>query len=111
MKNPHWAKAIKSAADPQRAKQFLNLLSAASAKAGSQKMSDEQARILASLFSGSPVLSNLLIANPDWLTALDPESIRHPRREQGFRREVTLWLNCCWKHAGLQHSAGAPATV
>ena len=55
-------------------------------------MSDEQLRILTSLFSGSQVLSNLLIANPGWLTALDPESLRHPRREQGFRREVASWL-------------------
>jgi glutamate-ammonia-ligase adenylyltransferase len=88
MNNPHWNKSIKAAADPPRAKHFFDLLSATPAGAELRKMSDEQVRILTALFSGSQTLSNLLIANPDWLAALDPDTLRHPRREQGFRREV-----------------------
>lgn len=92
MKNPHWARAIKSAADPQRAKQSFDLLAATSVGEKLLKMPEEQVRILTALFSGSPALSNHLVANPGWLASLDPEALRHPRREQGFRQEVDLWL-------------------
>src|ERR1035437_3921901 len=64
MKNPVWTNAIKSCADPQRAKQFLELLAATSAGTALQASSAEQARILAALFSGSRALSNLLVARP-----------------------------------------------
>jgi glutamate-ammonia-ligase adenylyltransferase len=91
-KNLLWAKAIKTSADPQRAKRFLELLAAAGAGADLEKASAGQASMLAALLSGSPVLSNLLVAHPDWLAALDIEHLRHPRRKQGLRREVAAWL-------------------
>src|ERR1043166_206347 len=92
MKNPLWAKAIQTCADPPRAKHFLELLAASGAGADWEKVSAEQARVLTALFSGSPALSNRLVANPDWLTTLDIELIRHPRRKQGLAREVVSWF-------------------
>ena len=92
MKNPVWTNAIKTCADPQRARHFLDLLAATSAGAALQAASAEQARILAALFSGSQALSNLLVARPDWLGALEPEALKFPRRKQGLRNEVNRWL-------------------
>src|ERR1035441_8451743 len=92
MKNPVWTSAIKTCADPQRARHFLDLLAATSAGTALQAASHEQARILAALFSGSQALSNLLVAQPDWLSVLEPEAVKFPRRKQGLRSEVSRWL-------------------
>src|ERR1035437_3601283 len=92
MKNPVWTNAIKTGAAPERAKHFLDLLAATDAAAALQASSAEQARILAALFSGSQALSNLLVARPDWLGALEPEVLKFPRRKQGLRNEVSRWL-------------------
>ncbi len=90
MKNTVWAKAIKSSAAPARAKHFFESLAQAGLKTFLQSASDEQARVLAALFSGSQVLGNLLIAHPDWLRALDVERLRFPRREQGLRKDFSV---------------------
>ena len=82
----------RACADPQRARHFFDLLAATSAGAALQAASAEQARILAALFSGSQALSNLLVARPEWLGALDPEALKFPRRKQGLRNEVNRWL-------------------
>ena len=92
MKNPVWTNAIKTCADPQRAKQFLDLLAATSAGVALTAASAEQARVLAALFSGSQALSNLLVARPEWLSVLEPEVLRFPRRKQGLCKEVNEWL-------------------
>src|SRR6266576_5415227 len=92
MKNSLWAKVITRCADPQRARHFLELLAVTNAGPALDKVSAAQAQVLTALFSGSPALSNLLVANPDWLAALDIEHIRHPRRKQGLAREVASWL-------------------
>ncbi len=92
MKNPRWARVVKSAADPQWVNHFLDLLSATPAGAELQKMSDEQARILVALFSGSRALGGLLVANPGWLSMLEAGRLKYPRRAQGFQREVEGWL-------------------
>ena len=92
MKNQALAKAIKSSADPERARRFLELLAATSAAPALRKISGAQARILAALFSGSPALGNLLAAHPDWLPSLEAERLQFPRREQGLRHEVAAWL-------------------
>ena len=90
--SPVWTSAFKSCADPLRARQFLELLTATSAGAALLAASGEQARILAALFSGSQALSNLLVARPDWLSVLEPELLKFPRRKQGLRHEVSRWL-------------------
>jgi [glutamine synthetase] adenylyltransferase / [glutamine synthetase]-adenylyl-L-tyrosine phosphorylase len=92
MKNPVWTNALKTCADPRRARQFFDLLAATSAGAALPALSAEQAHILAALFSGSQALSNLLVARPDWLGALEPEVLKFPRRKQGLRNEVNRWL-------------------
>ena len=43
MKNLLWAKAIKTCADPQRARHFLDLLSATEAGPALEKLAEEQA--------------------------------------------------------------------
>ncbi|MCS7338247.1 MAG: bifunctional [glutamate--ammonia ligase]-adenylyl-L-tyrosine phosphorylase/[glutamate--ammonia-ligase] adenylyltransferase, partial [Verrucomicrobiae bacterium] len=57
------------------------------------KLSSEHLRVLAALFSGSPALAHLLVENPGWVAALEPDAIVHGRRFQGFQREVGLWLD------------------
>ena len=44
--------------------------------------------MLAAIFGGSQFLGDLLVANPDWLAVLDLDGLQHPRRSQGFQREV-----------------------
>src|SRR5579859_7068760 len=99
MNNPVWSNALKSCADPERARRHLNLLAETSALPALEKASPDQARILCALFSGSQALSALLIAHPDWLASLTPENLQFPRREQGLRREVEAWLKPLLKSA------------
>src|SRR5262245_23935495 len=92
MKNSAWAKAVEASADPERARHFFELLAGTSAGPALKKMSAEPARILAALFSGSPVLGNLLVAHPEWLATLDPEHLKYARREAGLRQETAELL-------------------
>jgi len=87
MKNPVWTNAIKRCAEPERARHIMDLLATTSGKAVLENCSAEQARVLAALFSGSQALGNLLVARPDWLTLLNTEALKFPRRKQGlFKR-------------------------
>ena len=88
MKLPAWSKALKSCADPQRAKHFLDLLGAAEASLVLEKATAEQARIVTALFSGSQALSALLLGHPDWLGLLAPDTLKFPRRKEGLNKEV-----------------------
>src|SRR5215471_13132385 len=92
MKLRVWTKATPRCAAPERSRHFLDLLSATSAGPALERISAEQARVLAALFSGSQALSALLIAHPDWLPSVDPEVLRFPRRKQGLLAEVNAWL-------------------
>ncbi len=92
MKNPVWTKAIRDSADPQRAQHVLDSLAATSAADQLAGAEPEQVRILCALFSGSVALSAWLVAHPERLAALTPELLKHPRRDQGFRREVDSWF-------------------
>lgn len=92
MKTARLARIIKAAADPERATHFFDLLGAAQLGPTLAQLPDEHLRILAALFSGSPALANLVVANPGWINALEPDALRHPRRFSGFQREVELWL-------------------
>jgi [glutamine synthetase] adenylyltransferase / [glutamine synthetase]-adenylyl-L-tyrosine phosphorylase len=92
MKNPVLANAIEACADPQRAEYFFDLLAATSTGDTLQTCSAEQAQVLSALLSGSQALSNLLVARPDWLAALQAELLKYPRRKQGLRNEVNRWL-------------------
>src|SRR5438874_763420 len=92
MKNAVWAKALKNCAEPHRARHFLDLLAATDAKEALTKMLEPQATVLAALFSGSQALSNLLLAHPDWLSTIEIDALRFPRRKQGLEQEVNRWL-------------------
>jgi len=92
MKNPVWNQALKMCADPPRARHYLSLLAATTAAPALENPSADQARVLSALFSGSQALGNLLVANPEWLSLLEPDLLRHPRHEQGLRGEVEKWL-------------------
>jgi glutamate-ammonia-ligase adenylyltransferase len=92
MKNSVLAKAIKSSADPVRAGNFFAMLAGTGAGPELEKISAEQAGILAALFSGSQALGNLLAANPDWFAGMEPGRLKYPRREQGVRAEAKGFL-------------------
>ena len=92
VKSSALTKAIQSSADQERAKHFFELLSETEARAALQKASPELANLLATLFSGSLALGNMLVAHPDWFSILDTERLRFPRRAQGLRNEVQSWL-------------------
>jgi glutamate-ammonia-ligase adenylyltransferase len=88
MKNPHWARAIRACADPERARRFVEALGQTGAREVLERASPEQARLVVTLLSGSQASGELLLAHPDWLALLEPERVRHPRRQQGLRAEV-----------------------
>jgi [glutamine synthetase] adenylyltransferase / [glutamine synthetase]-adenylyl-L-tyrosine phosphorylase len=90
-----WRKALKECAAPERARHFLEMLKEradAGAAQALSRASGEQARLLATLFSGSDAMSTLLVAHPDWLALLTPDFLRFPRRRQGLRGELRRWL-------------------
>jgi glutamate-ammonia-ligase adenylyltransferase len=87
-----WAKSIKGCADPERARHFLELLGARDLTSTLRKFEPEPTRILAALFSGSPALSENLIAHPDWLALLTPDSLKYPRRKRGLQNEASQRL-------------------
>ena len=92
MKNAVVTKAIRSSADPERARHFFELLFETSASSALANISAPQANLLAALFSGSQVLGNSLVAHPDWLAHLEIEHLRFPRRDRGLSNEVQGWL-------------------
>lgn len=88
-----WKKAISACADPRRARHALERLAATDAAPALPVAGAEQARILAALFSGSPALTEQLVAHPRWLAeSLDEHKLAQPRRKQGLQREVHSWL-------------------
>ena len=92
MKKTDWKKLAGSSADPARVKHFLDLLAATGAGPQLEKFPADQIRVVVALLSGSQALGNLLVANPDWLSVLDIEQLKFPRRAEGFRHEVKSWL-------------------
>jgi glutamate-ammonia-ligase adenylyltransferase len=88
MKKSDWQKLAGTSADPARVKHFLDLLAATGAGPQLEKYSAGQIRVVVALLSGSPALGNLLVANPGWLSVLDIEQLKFPRRAEGFRREI-----------------------
>src|SRR5688572_9863565 len=88
MKPRDWEKAVARSADPQRAKYFLPLFNETEAKTRLKNFTADQAGLFLNLLSGSETLSETLLNNIDWLEIFDDiESLKRPRREQGFKRE------------------------
>ena len=88
MKKPDWQKLAAASADPARVRHFLALLAATEAGPQLEKYSADQIRVVVALLSGSQALGNLLVANPGWLSVLDLEQLKFPRRADGVRREI-----------------------
>ena len=87
MRNRALQKAIDASADPTRVRQGFDQLQSSPAAAALKD--PQQIRILAALFAGSQAMGECLLKHPEWLAqSLDPELLRHPRQEQGLRREV-----------------------
>jgi len=87
MRNKLWAKTLKHAAAPERVRLYLEQL--APLFPGLERPRPEQARILASLFSGSPASGELLLAHPAWLEdLLEETALRQPLRGDALKREV-----------------------
>ncbi len=99
MKNPVWTNAIKQSADPVRVRHLLGLLAATKARTSLESFSREKARLLAALLGGSQALGNLLAAEPDALSILEPTALQFPRSKAGLRNEVHEWLKPLLKAA------------
>lgn len=97
-----WTLALKSCADPARARHFLDVLLATETGPTLRGCSGEQARILAALFSGSQVLGNLLAKHPAWLGAVEPEALAFPRRKQGLREELARRIQSSDEQSGAE---------
>src|SRR5947209_19915851 len=93
MQNAAWRKILDTSADPHRAWHHFELLQATSAGPWLRKASAEQAGGLVSVLGASPVLSEALVAHPDWTKALlDSAALARPRSPEGFQHEVHSWL-------------------
>ena len=93
MRTPTLIKAIASSADPRRAKAGVAQLRQTAAAGILDRLSGEQARILASILGGSQALSELLAGRPDWLPPLlEPGFLNFPRHEEGLRHQIGRWL-------------------
>lgn len=93
MMNPAWKKALKSCADPARAKRFLEQLSEREpGRAKLQHAGEEHARMLAALFSGSEALSTYLVSHPECLEHLTADLLKYPRRKEGLKHDLQKLL-------------------
>jgi [glutamine synthetase] adenylyltransferase / [glutamine synthetase]-adenylyl-L-tyrosine phosphorylase len=88
---PVWKQAIRNAAAPERVRDSLKQLSTQKREL-LERLSPEEARILAALFSGSQSLSAALIMHAEWLNVFEGDLLHNPRREQGLRREVAAFV-------------------
>lgn len=88
MLNATWKKVLKDCADPRRASEFLERLSAMN-RVDLKSWDRESASKLAAFFSGSQALGEMLIDHADWLNhSLAPEFLQRPRRKQGLAKEI-----------------------
>jgi glutamine synthetase adenylyltransferase len=82
---------LKECADPERARRFGSEFAALSPEYF-ETMSVEQAKILVALFSGSKVLSEMLLSHPELVDALQFSHLQNPRRKEGLQRDVAAFL-------------------
>src|SRR5258708_22498658 len=86
--NSMWSRTIRTSADPRQARHFYSLLAAADPDRALERVTVEQARILAALFSGSEAMSSLLVATPGWISCLSPQNLGSPSSKQGLWAEA-----------------------
>jgi glutamate-ammonia-ligase adenylyltransferase len=96
-KNKTWQSAIKASADPERSRNLFESLAATGAKSQLEKFSGDSMRVFAALSGGSQTLGEMLLAHPDWLSLLEIERLKYPRRAQGFQQELGRLLQSALK--------------
>jgi glutamate-ammonia-ligase adenylyltransferase len=96
-KNKAWQVALRASADPERSRHLLESLVATGARAQLEKFSAGSMHVFAALSGGSQALGDLLLAHPDWLSLLDAELLKFPRRAQGFQQELGKLLGSALK--------------
>ncbi len=84
---PNWRKLAKGAPDPERVEQFGHQFTRTLAARHLNLGLEKQQSILAAIFSGSRALSETLLAHPEWLPILDPETLKYPRKREGVFRD------------------------
>ena len=92
MSDAVWKKAIDAAAVPERARPAWERLMPTDTTGTLPKADVEQARIFASLASGSEWAIEWLGKHPEWLAAIQTANLAQPRRLQGLRAEVEDWF-------------------
>ncbi|MGA9778655.1 MAG: bifunctional [glutamate--ammonia ligase]-adenylyl-L-tyrosine phosphorylase/[glutamate--ammonia-ligase] adenylyltransferase [Verrucomicrobiia bacterium] len=97
MKNSLWTKALKVSADPERSRHLLESLTSEGARSQLAKFSADSIRVFSALSGGSQALGDLLLAHLDWLSLLDIEQLKFPRRAQGFQQELGRLLGTALK--------------
>ena len=106
MKSSEWQALARHSADPAHAKHWLASLAAAPDRL--EALSAESARVLVTVLGGPSAPGELLVAHPEWLPLIGFDRIQHPRRAQGFQREVDALLAPRWS---AQDYAGALAEL
>ncbi len=106
MKTAVWTKAIKTSADPERVRHFLGLIAESGGEVFLKNALAEQARVIAALLSGSQALGSLLVSHPNWLSHLEVENLKFPRRAQGVRNELAGLLNASLESEEFQTALG-----
>lgn len=83
-----WQAALDGSADPDRARRHWEMLWNGPGRNLLADADEEHARAVATVLAGSQVLGSWLAQHTEWLADLVPERLRHPRRSQGFEREL-----------------------
>jgi len=86
-----WDNAVRRSADPERARRFGSQL-AVLRPDYFENVSQEQATVVAALFSGSKALTELLLVKPEWLEEIEVSGLQNPRRKAGVQSGVAAFL-------------------
>ena len=96
---------IAHSADPVRAESFWTQLLETEAADSLQKWPPEDLAALMALLAGSQALSEAVVAHPEWIDSLlHPRLLEHPRRAQGLRRDIEMWLKPALRQRNFQEA-------
>ncbi len=84
---------IKSAPDPQRTAQYLKLLENALGKDWLKRIHTEEFKVLCALISGSEIIAERLVSNPEWLRdILNLENLKSKSSKERLKRQIKTEL-------------------
>ncbi len=87
-------KIVIESADPKRVNNFLTQLRATAANDWLNKAKIDEVRALVSLFSGSEVMSERLIANPEWISEIFKlEKLKYNRESEGLSYDINQQIS------------------